>query len=241
MASKKIIAFDADDTLWANEPLFINTREKCESVLAPYIEPSLLEQKLYATEIKNLKLFGYGIKGFILSMIETGIQLSSGQISGNEIQQIIDMGKDMIAHPIELIPNVEYTLSQLNGKFELMVITKGDLFDQESKIARSGLADYFGRFEIVSEKTTATYQNILHKYDINPAQFVMVGNSLKSDILPVCNLGACAVHIPFHTTWEHEKVSPIQEKELNYHYLTNIALLPELLNQLKSQGSESGS
>ncbi len=233
----KTIAFDADDTLWVNEPLFINTREKCEAVLAPYIENADLEQKLYTTEIKNLKLFGYGIKGFILSMIETAIELSNSRVTGDEIQQIITMGKSMIAHPIELIPNVGEVLSNLKKEYNLMIITKGDLFDQESKIARSGLATHFQNFEIVSEKTVTTYEKIVKKYSLNPAEFLMVGNSLKSDILPVCHLGAHAVHIPFQTTWEHEKVNDSHVKDINYHLLPNINALPKLIDNLNHYGS----
>ncbi len=233
----KTIAFDADDTLWVNEPLFINTREECESILSAYIHNHDLEKQLYATEIRNLKLFGYGIKGFILSMIETAIELSNREVSGDQIQKIIDMGKAMIAHPIELIPNVEEVIIGLKSHFNLMIITKGDLFDQESKIARSGLAVHFDHFEIVSEKTVATYEKIVEKYKIDPEEFLMVGNSLRSDILPVCHLGAQAVHIPFQTTWEYEKVNDEHLNDVNYHLLPNIGALPKLLTNLTGHGS----
>ncbi|MDN5211510.1 HAD family hydrolase [Fulvivirgaceae bacterium BMA12] len=235
MTKIKIIAFDADDTLWINEPLFINTRERCEAILAPYIDPREIEERLYATEMKNLHLFGYGIKGFVLSMIETAIQLSYGNIPGREIQQIIDMGKEMIRHPIQLIPKVRNVLQELAQQYELMVITKGDLFDQESKIARSGLAEFFNIIEIVSDKSEDTYAKIIRRYQININEFVMVGNSLKSDILPVCNLGASAVHIPFHTTWQHEEITAHQSNHIDYHEIKSITQLPELLDHLNTK------
>lgn len=235
MAKIKIIAFDADDTLWVNEPLFTDTREKCEAILAPYVDPAEIEEKLYATEMKNLHLFGYGIKGFVLSMIETAVQLSYGNIQGQEIQQIINMGKEMIKHPIQLIPKVRETLEKLTRQYELMVITKGDLFDQESKIARSDLAHFFRIIEIVSEKTEDTYARIMDRYQINIEEFLMVGNSLKSDILPVCKLGGRAIHIPFHTTWKHEKISEHQSNNLAYREISGIGHLSGVINQINDK------
>jgi putative hydrolase of the HAD superfamily len=228
----KVLAFDADDTLWVNEPIFTQTQDKCKELLSAYIAPEKMEEKLYETEYRNLKHFGYGIKGFMLSMIETAIELSSGKISGAEIQQIIDLGKEMIAHPIHLLDNVAETIDLLKDEYELMIVTKGDLFDQESKIARSGIADYFKYIEIVSEKDVNAYQKILQRYQIKVDQFMMIGNSLKSDILPICELGARAVHIPFHTTWALELVSEHQVNGLVYKELADISLLPEYLKNL---------
>ena len=235
MAKIKIIAFDADDTLWVNEPLFTDTREKCEAILAPYVDPLEIEEKLYNTEMKNLHLFGYGIKGFVLSMIETAVQLSYGNISGKEIQAIINMGKEMIQHPIQLIPKVRETLEKLSRQYDLMLITKGDLFDQESKIARSELAQFFRIIEIVSDKTEETYAKIVDRYQINMEEFLMVGNSLKSDVLPVCNLGGQAIHIPFHTTWKHEEIAEHQSNDLAYHEIASIGHLPRILNQINAK------
>ncbi len=232
MAKPSVIAFDADDTLWVNEPIFIKTREKLESIIAPFVDSGDVESKLYETEIKNLRLFGYGIKGFMLSMIESLIELTNGQISGLEIQKAIDLGKEMLEHPVELMKGIEEVLETLQDEYTLMMITKGDLFDQESKIARSGLAHYFDLIEIVSEKNEETYINVLTKYQINPAEFLMIGNSPKSDILPVCNIGGQAIHIPFHTTWEHELISHHEQNGISYEELPDVSLVPEFLHQL---------
>ncbi len=208
MHNIKIIAFDADDTLWINEPLFRINEEKFEDLLKKYISNNEITNRLYKTELKNLKHFGYGIKGFIISMIETAIELTDGKIEANDIKKIIDLGKEQILHPVNLLDNIPEVLETLKQKYKLMIITKGDLFDQESKIARSGLADYFDIVEIVSEKNEEVYSSLLKKHNIKVDEFLMVGNSLKSDVLPLINIGAKAIHIPFHTTWIHEEVKP---------------------------------
>ncbi|MDJ1470364.1 HAD family hydrolase [Cytophagaceae bacterium DM2B3-1] len=230
MKKIKVIAFDADDTLWVNEPIFTKTQKEFKTLLEPYLTGDEIDTKLYNAEIRNLRLFGYGVKGFMLSMIETAIELTQGKITGTEIQRIIDLGKEMIEHPIEVLPNVEETIKLLQDQYELMVITKGDLFDQESKIARSGLGIYFNKVEIVSEKNEQSYLNIIRKNNIIADEFIMIGNSLKSDILPVCKIGAHAVHIPFHVTWAHELVETHQIEGVAYQELADISLLPELLN-----------
>ena len=227
MHNIKTIAFDADDTLWVNEPLFRINEEKFDSLLKDYISDDKITSKLYDTEIKNLKHFGYGIKGFIISMIETAIELTNGEIKGCDLKKIIDWGKIQIDHPVNVLDDVDTVLDILKGKYQLMIITKGDLFDQESKIARSGLADYFDIIEIVSEKDNNTYSSLLKKHNINSSELLMVGNSLKSDILPLVNLGAKAVHIPFHTTWIHEEIN---SKDLNSsEYIT----LDKIIDVLK--------
>ncbi|TXK38015.1 HAD family hydrolase [Pontibacter qinzhouensis] len=225
----KTIAFDADDTLWMNETIYTTTHGRFVAILEKYEEPDVLQKRLYETEIKNLNLFGYGVKGFTLSMIETAVELTKGQITGDEVHQIVALGKDMLTHPVELLPHVEQTLKLLQESYNLMIITKGDLFDQETKIARSGLADYFGGVEILSEKNTATYQRLLQRNNIEVSDFLMVGNSLKSDILPIGELGASAVHIPFHTTWGHEMVSPENMLHVQYEVLQHIGELPDRL------------
>jgi len=218
MHNIKTIAFDADDTLWVNEPLFRINEEKFDSLLKDYISDNKITSKLYETEIKNLKHFGYGIKGFIISMVETAIELTNGEIKGCDLKKIIDWGKEQINHPVNILDGTEKVLQTLKNKYQIMLITKGDLFDQESKIARSGLVDYFDIIEIVSEKDNNTYSALLKKHNINSSELLMVGNSLKSDILPIINLGAKAIHIPFHTTWVHEEVN---SKELdNSKYIT---------------------
>ncbi|MEL7163178.1 MAG: HAD family hydrolase, partial [Bacteroidota bacterium] len=194
--------------LWANENVFVNAKDRCLELLAPYLPPGLaLEEALYRFERQNLALFGYGIKGFMLSMIETAIQLSVGKISGAEIQRIIDLGKEMLVHPVELLPYVREAIDHLEDHFQLLVITKGDLFDQENKLARSGIGHHFPVVEIVSEKNPATYRSILERHAIDSARFLMIGNSLKSDVLPVLEAGGRAIHLPYEYTWVHERTA----------------------------------
>lgn len=228
----RYLALDADDTLWMNEPIFTQTQDACKTIIQPFIPDTFdLDAKLYEYEKKNLALFGYGVKGFTLSMIETVIELSGGQVSGAAIQQIIDLGKEMLQHPVHLLETVEESVKILSEQFVLMVVTKGDLFDQENKLARSGIADYFQIVEIISEKKEANYRELLQRHDIPAAEFCMVGNSLKSDIIPVLQTGAQAVHIPYHTTWEHEKVTKHELAGYSYTELGRMSELVEVLNQ----------
>jgi putative hydrolase of the HAD superfamily len=222
MKQIEIIAFDADDTLWHNESLFTITQDKYKTLLANYRDAEWIESKLFETETRNIEHFGYGVKGFTLSMIETAIELSEGRITGTEISQIIEFAKEMLKSPIELLEGVAETIEKLSQTHELMIITKGDLFDQESKIARSGLADYFSRAEIVKEKDDEVYQKILTKYRIDKDKFAMVGNALKSDILPVLRIGATAIHIPYHTTWAREVVAEEELKKYNFLQLKDM-------------------
>ncbi len=229
-ATIKYLALDADDTLWMNEPIFVRTQDACRKIIGKYLtDPKEMDSKLYEYEKKNLRLFGYGIKGFMLSMIETVIELSSGKVNGTEIQQIIDLGKEMLEHPVHLLETVEKSVKTLSEHFVLMVVTKGDLFDQENKLARSGIADYFQIVEVVSEKNEVTYRSLLQRHNIPAEQFLMVGNSLKSDVLPVLQAGAQAIHIPYHTTWELEKVS--EHKLADYTY-TELGRMSELVDFL---------
>ncbi|BDD01701.1 HAD family hydrolase [Persicobacter psychrovividus] len=225
----KTIAFDADDTLWVNETIFDATQERFFKLLEQYVPEEVLRKHLFQTEIKNLKYFGYGVKGFILSMIETAVELTEGLVRGGDIQQIIDWGREMIEHPVENIEGVEQALKTLSQHYQLMVITKGDLLDQESKLARSGLADYFDKVEIVSDKTAAQYQEILNRHDIKAEEFLMIGNSLKSDVLPVLEIGGQAVHIPFSSTWEHETVAPAEE---SHHQIVAFASVTEFVKTI---------
>ncbi|MCP4218673.1 MAG: HAD hydrolase-like protein [bacterium] len=227
----KVIAFDADDTLWHNETLFQLTQEKFAGLLADYHSTEWIMQKLFETEMKNLRYFGYGIKGFTLSLIETAIQLTEGRIAGSEIQKIIDYARQMVEAPVELLAHVKETITGLADTYSLMVITKGDLLDQESKIARSGLSRFFKYIEIVSDKNADVYRGILQKHNIKASNFLMVGNSLKSDVLPVLETGAGAVYIPYHICWEHEKAVEPATKTKNYLQLEHIGQLPGLLKQ----------
>jgi putative hydrolase of the HAD superfamily len=226
-----VIAFDADDTLWQNEDLFYATHEKFKKLLARYHDEQWIVDRLYQTESRNFLHFGYGVKGFTLSMVETAIELSEGRISANEIQTIIEMGREMMNAPIQLLDGVAEVVEQLSQKFELMLITKGDLFHQEAKIVRSGLKDYFKRVEIVSEKDASVYQRIAAKHGITPERFLMIGNSLRSDILPVIAMGGIAVHVPYKTEWVHERVTPDELIGKNYFEIQHVGLLPDFLSR----------
>jgi putative hydrolase of the HAD superfamily len=203
----KIIAFDADDTLFVNEPYFQETEQKFCALMQDYLSHQGLSQELFKTEIANLDLYGYGIKGYILSMIEAAMKISNNTISLEIIEKIIEYGKELLEKPIELLDGVEETLKALSGKYKLIVATKGDLKDQQSKLHRSGLGHYFHHIEVMSDKQEINYTHLLNRLEIKPDAFFMIGNSLKSDVLPVLAIGGYAVHIPFHTTWEHEKIN----------------------------------
>jgi putative hydrolase of the HAD superfamily len=203
----KVIAFDADDTLWVNEPFFREAEEKFAELLEDFMPRHSSLKELYRTEIENLNLYGYGIKGFMLSMIETAMQISDQKIPLILIDKIIQIGREMLEKPVELLPGVEEVLQELNGDFRIVLATKGDLLDQERKLKKSGLASHFHHIEVMSEKKTPDYKKLLKHLDIQADEFLMLGNSLKSDILPVLDLGGFGIHIPFHITWEHETIA----------------------------------
>ena len=200
----KVIAFDADDTLWVNEPYFQETERKFCALLEDYIPHHTVSQELFKVEIQNLTLYGYGIKGYILSMIEAAMSISSKTISMDVIEKIINYGKELLEKPIELLEGVEDALKALSGKYRLVVATKGDLLDQERKLKNSGIEHYFHHTEIMSDKKETDYTKLIKHLDIPPEEFLMIGNSIKSDILPVLAVGGYAVHVPYHTTWAHE-------------------------------------
>jgi putative hydrolase of the HAD superfamily len=225
-----VIAFDADDTLWHNETLYNMTQERFKELLAPYHDGEIVDRELYETEMRNLTRYGYGIKAFTLSMIETAIELTDGRVGGSEIRQIIDFAQEMIAAPVRLMNGIEETLTALAADYRLMIITKGDLFDQETKIARSGLVDHFDLIEIVSNKRPETYAELLARNGIAADRFLMVGNSLPSDILPVLEIGGHGVHIPYHITWAHEVLDDSEVIDDGYTTLENVRQLPALLS-----------
>ena len=236
-SSLSTIGFDADDTLWQNEQFFKWTQERFASLLADHAAADDLARNLLAAEKRNLRLYGFGIKGFTLSMIETAIDLTEGRIPAADIRSILDLGKAMMDHPVELLDGVVETLDALApeaaaGRIRLMVITKGDLFHQESKVARSGLAERFERIEIVAEKDEATYRRILQRSGTAPEQFLMIGNSMRSDILPVLDLGGRAVHIPYRITWAHEAASRPEVAPPGFHTLESIREVPALVSRL---------
>jgi putative hydrolase of the HAD superfamily len=226
-----VIAFDADDTLWHSEDLYARTQASLRRLLSRYGDADEIDQKLYEIEMRNLPLYGYGIKGFALSMIEAAIELSERQVEADAILQIIHAARDMLNTDVRLLPHVQPTLAALSRSYALMLITKGDLRDQESKLARSGIAQHFRYIEIVSDKTHQTLEAILAKYRIEPSRFLMVGNSLRSDILPVLALGGQAIHIPYHITWAHEVVSQGEEQLHGYWKLDHLGLLPDWIER----------
>lgn len=223
----KVIAFDADDTLWVNETYFRNAEHEFAKLLTAYETENKIDQELFKTEIQNLQLYGYGVKGFMLSMIECALELSNHKVSTTTIEKILAIGKEMLNKPIELLAGVEEVLKQLLGNYKLIVATKGDLLDQEKKLEKSGLLQYFHHIEVMSEKKVPDYEKLIKHLDIHPSQLLMIGNSLKSDILPLLEIGAQAIHIPFHTTWAHEVVKPTESHD--YKTVTNITDILEFL------------
>ncbi len=226
----KVIGFDADDTLWVNETYFREAEEEAGRLLSHYETPNKIDQELFKMEIKNLPTYGYGVKGFVLSMVELSIELSNGTVSNEVISKMLNIGKGMINKPIDLLDGVEDVLKTLSKDYKLIVATKGDLLDQERKLEKSGLIDYFHHIEVLSEKQEGNYSKLLKHLDIKPSEFLMVGNSLKSDILPLVNIGSEAIHVPFHTTWEHEKVT---KKEINGVQYKTVENLIEILKYFK--------
>ena len=227
-----LIAFDADDTLWHNEPLYSEAEEKLAELLSDYAANDIVAQRLFETEMGNLEYYGYGIKSFTLSMIETAIKLSNGKIQGSEIKKIIGLAHNMLANKPQLLEHVDKTVSTLAQSHPLMIITKGDLLDQEVKLSRANIGDHFQHVEIVSHKTPATYADLLARHKIEPQCFLMVGNSLKSDVLPVVELGGHAVYIPYHVTWAHEIVEDHPGDHDGYYELEHIGQLPALIARL---------
>ncbi len=201
-----VVAFDADDTLWINETFFRTAEERFCELLQDFADSDQAMDCLLNTESANMELYGYGIKPFTLSLIEAGVELSGSRIGNDIISELISLGKEMLGNPVELLPGVRSTLEALHGRFRLVMVTKGDLLDQERKLTKSGLTPFFHHIEIVSDKTPRQYAKLVKQLDILPEQFLMVGNSPKSDVLPVLEIGAHAFHVPFHTTWVHEQV-----------------------------------
>jgi putative hydrolase of the HAD superfamily len=226
--SIKVIAFDADDTLWINEPYFRETEDDFCKLMEAFIPQHTTARELLQTEIKNLPLYGYGIKGFMLSMIETALTISGNTIDVSAVEKIIGYGKALLARPIEVLDGVESVLEALKGQYRLVVATKGDLLDQERKLKNSGINHFFHHIEIMSDKQDADYMKLLRHLDIKPEEFLMIGNSLKSDILPVLSLGGHAIHIPFHTTWAHEHVD-VHIDNPNFKQVVQITDVLELM------------
>jgi putative hydrolase of the HAD superfamily len=226
--TQKTIAFDADDTLWHNEPYFDEAQAKFCELFQDFASKQEILQLILNHQVKNLPLYGFGIKAFTLSMVEAALELTNHQINGNNIEKIIAIGKDLLQKPVELLPNVTEVLEQLKGKYKLVVATKGDLKDQHRKLHDSGLGAYFHHIEVMSDKTDLDYTKMLHRLECKPQDFVMIGNSLKSDVLPVLNIGGTGIHIPYHTTWEYEKID-FEIKHENFKSIANLTELFEIL------------
>ncbi len=226
--SIKVIAFDADDTLWINEPYFRETEAEFCQLMESYLPQHTVARELLQTEIKNLSLYGYGIKGFMLSMIETALTVSNKTIDISAVEKIIEYGKALLARPVEILDGVPEVLSTLKDHYRLVVATKGDLLDQERKLRNSGVLHYFHHVEVMSDKQEGDYRKLLKHLDITPDQFLMIGNSLKSDVLPVLGIGGSAIHIPYHITWEHEHVD-VHIDNPNFRQVGNISEILPLL------------
>jgi putative hydrolase of the HAD superfamily len=225
----RVIGFDADDTLWVNELYFQETERKFCALLDEYLQQHAVEKELFKTEMQNLPLYGYGIKGFILSMIETALRICGRSFNTEVIEKIIEFGKELLNKPIELLDDVELVLKSLSSGYRLVVATKGDLLDQERKLKNSKIDHYFHHVEIMSDKRESDYRKLIKHLDIKPDQFLMVGNSLKSDILPVLSVGGHGIHVPYHVTWTHEHVENKVEHK-NFRHVEKIAeILPHLL------------
>ncbi|MGA2015873.1 MAG: HAD family hydrolase [Opitutaceae bacterium] len=231
MSLARCIGFDADDTLWHNENIFERVHTRYCELLARHHDAETVRRALNATEMRNLDLYGYGIKGFMLSSIETAIELTGGKLSANELREILALGRGMLDHPVELLEGAQDVLEALAPSYFLLLVTKGDLVDQERKLAKSGLAHRFNAVEIVSEKDRRTYERILQRHEIEPANFLMVGNSLKSDIAPVLALGGAGVHIPYQYTWGRERIEPPQAEPGRFFQAASLGDLPGIVER----------
>ncbi|SES06198.1 HAD family hydrolase [Rhizobium sp. NFR03] len=230
-AGRLLVGFDADDTLWQNEQFYRLTEDAFAASLADYCEATDLSERLLAAERRNLALYGFGIKGFTLSMIETALELTNSELPGHIVGRILEIGREMLRHPVDLLPSARETLEALAGRHRLVLITKGDLFDQERKLAASGLGPFFDGIEIVSDKTELTYQNIFARHGIEPDRCVMIGNSLKSDILPVLGAGASAIFIPHDLTWIHEHAEK-PEGDPRFFEVADLSAVPGILQAI---------
>ena len=236
MSHFDVIAFDADDTLWHNERLYDQTQTGLAALLAPYgVSQSDLDAHLYQTESRNIGVFGYGIKSFTLSMIETAVELTGERLSSRDVLAILDLAKTQLNAPVELLEHVKTAVPRLAARYRLMVITKGDLQDQETKMLRSGLGEFFRDIEVVSDKTPRSYAALLRNHAIAVERLLMVGDSLRSDILPVLQLGGYAVHVPYQVTWQHEAAEAPAPGTPRFYQLEHLGQLPALLEELEAQ------
>lgn len=231
-----VLGLDADDTLWHNETFYQSTRQRFNELLAEFVDAKRLEEEIEATERRNLSLYGYGAKGFTLSMMETAIQVSDGTISGRALSEILAIGRELMNHPVEPLPGVPEALEVLSAEYKLVLITKGDLFHQESKLAASGLGGFFSGIEIVSEKKADTYARIFSRHGAGPEHAAMAGNSVRSDVLPALEAGSYAALIPFHLVWAHED-APLPTDHPRFAELPSLVELARWLSEIAGNGA----
>ena len=233
--SIQMVGFDADDTLWKSQDYFDAAQAEFESIIGQYIDLSVagVQEHLLQVEKQNIAVFGYGAKGMMLSMMESAIEMTEGRITSSDIRRILDLGKAVLQHPVELLPGIEEAVDEVSRDFPIVLITKGDLFHQEAKVKATPLSKRFKRIEIVSEKDPQTYRRLFGEFAVAPSEFMMIGNSLKSDIEPILAIGGWGVHVPYHTTWAHETVDGIDESLLNnFRTATNASEIPRKVREL---------
>lgn len=229
-----LVGFDADDTLWRSQDYFDAAQVQFEQIISAYVNLTDIGKQLYEYEARNIGIFGYGVKGMVLSMVEAAVVITDARISAADIHRIVQLGKDLLRHPVEVLPGVREAVEAIARDFPVVLITKGDLFHQEAKVRDSGLSDLFGRIEIVSEKDPDTYARVLSEFDIDPTQFLMVGNSLRSDIAPVLELGGWGVHVPYHVTWVHEAEGKVEFGIERMRSIAGIDQLAPAVDELKA-------
>ncbi len=227
-----LVGFDADDTLWKSQDYFDDAQLQFERIVSAYVDLADAGERLYAVEKRNLALFGYGVKGMVLSMIEAAVEITGARISAADLHRIVELGKALLRHPVELLPGVREAVGSVARDWPVVLITKGDLFHQEAKVRDSGLSDLFRRIEIVSEKDAGTYARLFAEFGVAPSQFAMVGNSLRSDIAPVLELGGWGVHVPYHLTWAHEAEAEVRSGSERMRSIEGLDRLPPALREL---------
>ena len=227
-----LVGFDADDTLWRSQDYFDDAQAQFERIVGAYVDLDDAGARLYAVEKRNIALFGYGVKGMVLSMIESAVEITEARIGAADLHRIVELGKSLLRHPVELLPDVREAVQRIAADWPVVLITKGDLFHQEAKVRDSGLADLFRRIEIVSEKDAATYARLFEEFGIAPARFLMIGNSLRSDIAPVLELGGWGVHVPYHTTWAHEAEASLAHGSERMRTIAGIGELAQAVREL---------
>ena len=230
-----MVGFDADDTLWRSQDYFDDAQAQYERILSAHVDLADLGQRLLDVEKRNIAFFGYGVKGMALSMVEAAVEVTDARISARDIGRIVDLAKQLLRHPVELLPGVREAVAAVAAQHPVVLITKGDLFHQEAKVRESGLSDLFRRIEIVSEKDPATYARLFEEFGVTARGFLMVGNSLRSDIAPVLELGGWGVHVPYHTTWAHETDAELQAGHGRMRTIASLDELPQALQELDHQ------